>query len=57
MVPKLQVSLYQAQVADLRSERDALKEEVAALQAESSRKEKKLKGELERVRKQVCILD
>jgi outer membrane murein-binding lipoprotein Lpp len=56
MMPTSQVSLYQAQVADLRSERDALKEEVAALQAESSRKEKKLKGELERVRKQVCIL-
>lgn len=41
------------QVLELKAERDALRREISAAQAESAKREKKLKMELERVRQQL----
>lgn len=41
------------QVLELKAERDALRREISAAQAESAKREKKLKMELERIRQQL----
>ena len=48
-----QLQLAQAQVADVRGERDSIKQEMVVLQQDAARREKKLKSELERMKKKV----
>jgi predicted nucleic acid-binding Zn-ribbon protein len=48
-----QLQLAQAQVADLRGERDSMRKEMQVLQEDAARRERKLKAEVERVKKKM----
>jgi len=48
-----QLQLAQAQVADLRGERDSMRQEMQVVQEDAARKEKKLKSELDRLKKKM----
>jgi hypothetical protein len=47
------IYVLDAQVQELKAERDALRKEVSTMQADAAKREKKLKMELERVRQQL----
>jgi hypothetical protein len=48
-----QLQLAQAQVADLRGERDSMRKETQVLQEDAARRERKLKAEVERMKKKL----